>query len=287
MMKSMSIWCAVLISACTFFWPAGVHAESLSRDRIIANASKYANLKWFCAKKNARKDYNLLVPGRQYKGVPYNWGGFDAPDKFVQKVKEGAVAGNYKKFCGKKLCIRDDFAGLDCSGLVSRSWEISRYSTRTLPGITIKIPRELLQPGDVLNAEGKHVLLFDRFDDDNLIWVYESAVWVRSKNVPPAGVVYRAVDVGDEYLARRYYKFIKPGDRIKAEKTIVVLRQLNGKKKLYIRAGTKGEILKGPTVRGKGQKSRAPSDVWVYVKFENGKEGWAIIKHLTLLSANS
>ncbi|MBU4037735.1 MAG: hypothetical protein KKA35_15030, partial [Proteobacteria bacterium] len=256
-----------------------------TRDEVVSVASMYSNLKWFCKRTNAGKGYNLLTPGKQYKGVPYNWGGFDSTDKFVKKVNKGVIAGNYKKRCGKNLCVRQDFAGLDCSGLVSHSWGISRYTTSTFPYISIKIPQELLQPGDILNSENKHVMLFDKFDDDNQMWVYESAVWVRSKNAPPAGVVYRSVDVGDEYVPRRYYKFIKKGERVKTDKTIIALRQLKGKEKLYIPAGMMGEILKDPKFRNNGRKSRTPSDVWVYVKFANDMQGWVTIRHLTLANA--
>lgn len=263
------------------------HAETITREAVIANAAMYANLNWFCKKKNARQDYNHLTPGKEYRGVPYNWGGFDSTDKFVNKVKKGVVAGNYKKRCGTTLCVREDFAGLDCSGLVSRTWGIGRYSTTTFPAISIKIPRELLQPGDILNSENKHVMLFDKFDEDNQIWVYESAAWVRIKNAPPAGVVYRSVDAGDDYIPRRYYKFIEQGERIKTDRTIVALRQLNGKDKLYVPAGMTGEIVKGPALSSKDRKSPMPSDVWVYVKFGNGQEGWATIRHMTLVGARA
>ena len=287
MMTSRSISSTVMISACLFLLTATGHTEVLKRDEVIANASMYTNLEWFCAKKNAKKDYNLLTPGKQYKGVLYNWGGFDSTDKFIEKVNKGVIAGNYRKRCGSNLCIREDFAGLDCSGLVSRSWGISRYSTKTFPGISIKIPREFLRPGDILNSENKHVMLFDKFDDDNQMWVYEASAWVRIKKAPPAGVVYRSVDAGDDYVPRRYYKFIETGEQIKTDKTIVALRQLNGKGKFYIPAGTTGEILKGPTLRSKVRKSRTPSDVWAYVKFSNGKEGWATIRHLILVGVKT
>ncbi|MBU1711787.1 MAG: hypothetical protein KKD47_01660 [Proteobacteria bacterium] len=283
MMTGRIVSFLVMFSACIFLLTASGYAENPTRDEVIANASMYSNLKWFCEKKNARKDYNLLTPGKMYIGVPYNWGGFDSTDKFVKKVEKGVIAGNYKKKCGSKLCVREDFAGLDCSGLVSRSWEISRYTTRTFPGISIKIPRELLRPGDILNSENNHVVLFDKFDEDNQMWVYESAAWVRIRNAPPAGVVYRPVDLDNEYVPRRYYKFIENGDRVKTDKTIVALLKLDGKKKIYIPAGTTGEIVKGPAIRSKARKSRTPSDVWVYVKFGNGKEGWVTIRHLALV----
>ena len=138
-----------------------------------------------------------------------------------------------------------------------------------------------------VNSDNKHVMLFDKFDEDNQMWVYEAAAWVRIKNAPPAGVVYRTVDVSDDYVPRRYYKFIETGGRIKTDKTIVALRQLNSKGKIYIPAGMTGEILKDPAFRSKARKSRTPSDVWVYVKFRNGKEGWATIRHLTLLGTEA
>lgn len=283
-MTSRNISFALIVSACLFLLTVSGYAEDITRDEIMANAFSYSNVEWLCAKQNARKDYNLLIPGKLYKGVPYNWGGFDSTNKFINKVKKGAVAGNYKKKCGKKLCVREDFAGLDCSGLVSRSWEISRYTTKSFPGISIRIPQELLQPGDILNSENKHVMLFDKFDDDNQMWVYESAVWVRKKNAPPAGVVYRTVDIGDEYVPRRYYKFIEKGDRVKTDKTILALRELKGKKKLYVPAGTIGEILQAPKIRSNDPKLHTPLDVWVYVKFENGQEGWVTIRHLALIN---
>jgi len=273
----------VMVSVCILLLTASGYAESLTRDEVIANASMYANLTWFCSKKNARKDYNLLTSGKQYRGVTYNWGGFDSSDEFLNKVKKGVIAGNFKKRCGRTLCVRVEFAGLDCSGLVSRSWKISRYTTNTFPGISIKIPWELLQQGDILNAKNKHVMLFDKFDDDNQMWVYESATWVRVKKAPPAGVVYRPVDAGNEYVPRRYYKFIEKGEHIKTDMTVVALPQLDGKEKFYVPAGTTGEILQGPIVRRKSRRPQVPSDVWVYVKFGNGKEGWTTIRHLTLV----
>ena len=75
--------------------------------------------------------------------------------------------------------------------------------------------------------------------------------------------------------------------RIRTDKTIVALSDLNGKGKLYIPAGTTGEILRGPALRSKARKSQTPSDVWVYVKFSNGKEGWATIRHLTLVGVKA
>lgn len=262
------------------------HSGDITRERVIENASAYVNLKWQCTKQNARKAYNHLSPGRQYKGVPYNFGGFDSTEMFIRKIKKGVIAGNTKKRCGKYLCTFRDFAGLDCSGLVSRCFEIGRYSTSTFQGISIKIPRELLRQGDILNSVNKHVMLFDKFDDENQMWVYESATWIRSKNTPPAGAVYRSVDLGDDYVPRRYYKFIGKGERIKTNRTIVAINRLDGKEKKYIPSGTKGVIMEGPTVRDNRRGTAFTTDIWVYVDFDNGRKGWTTIRHLTLIAAN-
>ena len=59
------------------------------------------------------------------------------------------------------------FHGVDCSGLVSRSWRLPRkVSTRELAAMSVKLAdaRDLL-PGDVLNKSNGHVLLFVTFTD--------------------------------------------------------------------------------------------------------------------------
>lgn len=274
-----------MISACMFVLTVSGNAQVLTRDGVIKSASLYANHDWLCSRKNASKAYNLLTSGRRYQGVSYNYGGFDTTDVFTRKVKKGVIAGNYRKRCGRKLCIRRDFAGIDCSGFVSRSLGISRCSSIRFSGISIRIPQENLQPGDILNAANRHVMLFHKFDDENQMWVYEATTWIRNKKSPPAGVIYRSVNVGSDYVPRRYYRFIGKGEMVKTNRTIAVVRQFGGKgKRLYIRLGTTGVITKGPVIRGKTGEACSPSDVWIYVKFSNDKEGWTTIRHLTLIS---
>lgn len=94
-----------------------------------------------------------------------------------------------------------------------------------------------------------------------------------------------AVDMIDEYT--RYYMFLEKGEWVKTVKTIVAFDQLGGKKKFYVRAGTTGEIINAPVIKSKAQKLKEPSDTWVYVKFANGREGWARIRYLCLIGATS
>lgn len=49
----------------------------------------------------------------------------------------------------------------DCSGFVSLALHLERsYSTRTIQEVSTRITKDELRPGDYLNAEDKHVVLF-------------------------------------------------------------------------------------------------------------------------------
>jgi hypothetical protein len=268
----------------TVLWAAfsQTSAWPLTREEVMERAQSYVDLDWQCRRYNASREYNLLKPGKSYLGVSYNWGGFDLPSQFARKVKSGKVAGNYKKHCGEQLCVRFDFAGLDCSGFVSRCWQIRRYSTLELPIIAIKIPRKLLKPGDILNSRNKHVVLFDSYDDEGQMWAYESSAWVRQQGAPPAGVVFRAVDLGDEYVPRRFYKFIHLGDRIRTERAVRARERFKGGKQWVIPAKTTGTISKGPEFKDKSSPEKTPSDVWYFIQYDNGKQGWSTLRDLIL-----
>lgn len=267
------------------FWMAfsQTNAWPITRDEIIQTAKSFVDLDWRCGRYNASREFNLLVPGKTYLGVSYNWGGFDLPSEFLRKVESGKVAGNYKKRCGENLCVRFDFAGLDCSGFISRCWQVPRYSTGALPIIAIKIQRKLLKPGDILNSRNKHAVLFHRYDDAGEMWAFESSAWVRQQGAPPAGVVYRAVDLGDEYVPRRFYKFIHLGDRIRTERPVTARERFKGGKQWAIPAKTRGTISKGPEFRDKSSSGKTPSQVWYLIDYENGKQGWSTLRDLILI----
>jgi hypothetical protein len=260
-----------------------MNAWPITRDEVMERAKTFAEIDWQCERKNASREYNLLVPGKTYLGVSYNYGGFDLPTEFSEKVRSGKVAGNYKKRCGERLCVRFDFAGLDCSGLVSRCWQVRRYSTLELPIIAIKIPRKLLKPGDILNSRNKHVVLFHSYDTEGQMWAYESSAWVRQQGAPPAGVVFRSVDLEDKYVPRRFYKFINPGDRIRTERAVVARERFKGGKQWVIPARTTGTISKGPEFKEKAQSNTKPSNVWYFIDYDNGKRGWSTIRDLILI----
>jgi len=93
-------------------------------------------------------------------GIPYQWGGFSTPEEFDDGVREGLYAGHLPKNRGSRAS--GHAVGVDCSGLVSRCWELPyKQSTRSLGELcyTLDSYDELL-PGDVLNRYDAHVMVF-------------------------------------------------------------------------------------------------------------------------------
>jgi hypothetical protein len=95
------------------------------------------------------KASDVLSSAEKYLGVPYVYGGF-AP------------------------------SGVDCSGYVSKIWEVSRHTTDNMAEVTRPIGKDELLPGDALNypqpgAVG-HIRIFDKWAtaDKALVWVYEA-----------------------------------------------------------------------------------------------------------------
>ena len=94
------------------------------------------------------KASDVLKSAEQYIGVPYVWGGFSA-------------------------------AGFDCSGYISKIWDIPRRTTDSIGDMVKPISRDELLPGDALNkptsGEIGHIRLFDKWAtaDKALMWVYE------------------------------------------------------------------------------------------------------------------
>lgn len=160
-------------------------ASKVTRSEAIATAYKYTQVTWMPEERHIRhgKDSNGImvhtpdsglkkhgdpkgwwVPGQQAKSMPYQWGGFDTPESFLKKIKAGYKAGDIAS--ADKLNLLEagtskESCGIDCSGFVSRCWNLKRpYSTRELHKICDKLSSwEELKPGDIL-LNDRHVVLF-------------------------------------------------------------------------------------------------------------------------------
>ena len=124
-------------------------------------------------------------------GVPYQWGGFSSisgfnltnPEDFTDQYTGTESFQGKIHYAGDintaSLITSHRACGVDCSGFVSRCWNLStKQSTRTLgdPNISIPITFDSVQMGDILNRYDSHVILFHEFTDVNntQIHVYEA-----------------------------------------------------------------------------------------------------------------
>ncbi|MGL5019408.1 MAG: hypothetical protein ACRDBP_14835 [Luteolibacter sp.] len=160
-------------------------ASRVTRDDAIATAYRYTQVEWMPEERHVRHgpdsqgivvktpDRTLVKhgdrrgwwqPGVPAKSLPYQWGGFDTPESFLKKIaarkKAGDIADPAKRALGD-AGVSAESCGIDCSGFVSRCWNLKRpYSTRELPGICDPLGSwQELRPGDIL-LNDRHVVLF-------------------------------------------------------------------------------------------------------------------------------
>jgi hypothetical protein len=150
-------------------------------------------------------------PGVPAKGMPYQWGGFDTPESFLEKIAAGKKAGDIGDAAKRKLGdagTSSESCGIDCSGFVSRCWKLPRpYSTREMPSICIPLKSWAhLKPGDIL-LNHQHVVLFAGWQDKGKsILGYEAGpipVWrVNACGIPVAKLLREG------YAPWRYAKIV-------------------------------------------------------------------------------
>lgn len=175
-------------------------AQAIDRKKIIDNAETFANVQWTVKSGNANSYWNSRSVGQKVTGMAYNWGGFNSVSEFLSRVNAGRIAGNDKKTLHDSTHIRTDFAGIDCSGFVSRVWETaSKYSTSSLPNISKQINWSDLKAGDIVNKAGSHVRLFHYYNSDGSMMLYESTT---SSSID--GVTHRVLARDNKYIPRRY-----------------------------------------------------------------------------------
>lgn len=279
---------AILAALAFFFCTlslAPADSRAITRDEVLRNAAAYSEHTWTCGWRNRRKSYNDLVSGRQYRGLPYNMGGFDTIPRFQRKIERGVVAGNAKKRCGRNLCLRPHLAGVDCSGFIARCFGLPRYSSRTLVNVSAPVDLVLIQPGDILNARGSHSMLFYRYDEDGQPWVYESVAWLKIDGAPPAGVACRAIDLDNSYEPRRLYAFVRVGDTVRSTANAPLHALPDGKRLKRVKKGMNGTITDGPVLSGDPGRE-VLRGVWFRVKYDNGAEGWSLLRHMRLVHVN-
>jgi hypothetical protein len=163
--------------------------HQVTRDEAVATAYRYTRVEWMPEPRHVRHgpdsqgipvhtpDRTIAKfgdrrgwwrPGVPAVGMPYQWGGFDTPESFLQKLVAGKKAGDAGDAAKRKLGDAGTSAescGIDCSGFISRCWNLKRpYSTRELHQICDRLESwEDLRPGDIL-LNHRHVVLFVRWN---------------------------------------------------------------------------------------------------------------------------
>lgn len=182
----MKLPAAILFLALAFTATAAPPPSIVTRSEVMATAKRYHAHVWTPTEKNilhGRDSNGIRVdtpdanfqpkkgssgwwrPGVKNTGIPYKWGGFDTPESFDAGILEGRPAGD--TYTAEKRRLLDAAAsrravGIDCSGLVSRCWNLPRsYSTRTITQFCDPVPDARdAQPGDIFNTKNAHALLF-------------------------------------------------------------------------------------------------------------------------------
>lgn len=136
-------------------------AQGITRTEVMTRAKAYAYHPWRCTVANtiipsscSTSWSSLYVPG-DYVGVAYDWGGYKTLFQFDQEIAQGKGAGSHS-FDGILSCT----TGVDCSGFVSKCWDIGHYTTASLSQLSQIIQQSQVLAGDAFNKAGYHVVLF-------------------------------------------------------------------------------------------------------------------------------
>ncbi len=196
-MKKTNIIILLIVLSC------GNSADGqITREKMITNAKEYIEVQWYCNEANINHPEYMQYGNRPcdfsvgwYTGEAYSYGGNDNVSKYLDRIAKGDGAGSHLSHYTAAGGTPWWATGLDCSAFVSRCWEISRQSTRTLPNYSTEIARNEMIMGDILNIPANHVRLFDKRAADGRPIVYEASGSATK-------CVHRAVNWGS-YTPRR------------------------------------------------------------------------------------
>ncbi len=188
-----------------------VSENCVSRDSMISTASTYANTS-FTINSYHINDPNNECPGRikpVYLSTPgpppgesYAWNFWDTTEQF-----EGFMTGgNNGKFAGDRSGVyRSCSRGIDCSGLVSRAWNLGSHTgTCGLEPISTNILyTSSMRPGDIINRcsiTPRHTIIFLSFYGNGMNG-YEATTYLYQDRVV---LDFRSFASIADYSPRRY-----------------------------------------------------------------------------------
>ena len=164
-----------MVLVCWFALSVPGAALALDSESIMTHAKAYSNHTWVCTSSNktawCKSSYSSDYGPGTYKGVAYDWGGFDSLTQYDDKLAQGYGAGSHS-WHGVLSCT----TGVDCSGYVSRCWELpTKYGTATIQQVSHKISKNDLLPGDAWNKPSSHIVLWAGTASDGGPLFYEAS----------------------------------------------------------------------------------------------------------------
>lgn len=181
----------------------------VTRDQMIAvvraylyNSTYYNNdaLNGHCP--GRVKPRHLGKTPRYIGSVAYDWGGWETVANYNALIAAGHRAGDIdttSENCSK---------GIDCSGLVSRAWNLpKKKNTCGLFGVAKVIGTQALLKGDILSKCNDHTVLFNSYSGRTGIMAYESTV---NNSVDRVVYAYSSWSRLNGYTALRYVNVATP-----------------------------------------------------------------------------
>ena len=172
-------------------WTVMTHYPQRTRDQIINTAAEFVNAFWQPSANNLYPPGEcpnwridpLNNPGYPIAGEAYEWGAWDRPNDFLKLLNlQYNSAAFFKPGYRESLYCEaggDPFwaIGADCSGLVSRAWNLS-YNCGTkclnLPVVSESLfSYQYLLRGDIVDWPDTHVAIFYEWGNYDTMWVIE------------------------------------------------------------------------------------------------------------------
>lgn len=151
--------------------------KAITRQQILETARRFAQLTWFADSANTvgwndmYEEYGCSQhlatdwePGYEYQGMAYGFGQNDDTSGYLLDLADEEAAGNHSCHYfnyGEATGIYppDWAAGIDCSALVCRCWEVPRTHTSGLYDKYRHVDKEEVKPGDILVKPASHAVL--------------------------------------------------------------------------------------------------------------------------------
>jgi hypothetical protein len=194
-------------------WLDPPSTHDVDRTDMIDHALEFVNVNWTCSEVNGSHHWSCQTwtcafsPGQDYTGEAYSYGGWDKPNThFLTYLSAGLCAGSLpSNNCGQADAYWA--TGTDCSGFVSRCWELpSRRTTSSLENVSDSIAVSALLPGDVMNKKGSHVMMFYELIPPDSIRVIEAT----PPKVTDQNKYYIQDLLNQGYIPRKYKKAVDP-----------------------------------------------------------------------------